>query len=299
MTTYHTPVLLSESVDGLNLKPDGVYVDVTFGGGGHSREILSKLTTGKLFAFDQDSDVSKNLINEKNFVFCQGNFRFLKNFLKYHNVSKIDGLLADLGVSSHHFDTASRGFTFQGDAPLDMRMNKSASVTAETIINTYTIEHLQEIFSQYGEVENSNKLAREIVKNRDINPINSANDFIGAIHKCIPKGTENKYLAKVYQALRIEVNQELGALKKMLLQCLEVMKPGSRLVVITYHSLEDRIVKNFFKSGNFEGKIEKDFFGNPIVPFKIMSNKVIVPSAIEISENSRARSAKLRIAEKT
>lgn len=298
MTTYHTPVLLSESMNGLNIKPDGVYVDVTFGGGGHSREILSKLTNGKLFAFDQDSDVADNLINDKKFVFCQSNFRFLKNFLKYNHISKIDGLLADLGVSSHHFDTTSRGFTFQGDAPLDMRMNKNAQISAETIINTYSAEQMQYIFSQYGEVENAKNLAREITKIRDLHPIISSDEFIEAIKKCIPRGIENKYMAKVYQALRIEVNQELEALKKMLLQCLEVMNPGARLVVITYHSLEDRIVKNFFKSGNFEGKIEKDFFGNPIIPFKTISNKVIVPSAREIEENSRARSAKLRIAER-
>jgi 16S rRNA (cytosine1402-N4)-methyltransferase len=298
MTTYHTPVLLKESIDGLNIKPNGVYVDVTFGGGGHSKEILKNLKTGKLFGFDQDSDAAKNLIDDKNFIFCHGNFRFVKNFLRLHKITKIDGLLGDLGVSSHHFDTSERGFTFQGDAPLDMRMNNSAKLTAGEILNTYSCDDLQRVFIEYGEVENARKLAVEIVKTRTLVPFNSATGFINAIYKCIPKGAENKYLAKVYQALRIEVNQELESLKKMLEQCIQIMSPGARIVIITYHSLEDRIVKNFFKSGNFEGKIEKDFYGNPITPWKIINNKVIIPSPEEITINSRARSAKLRIAEK-
>jgi 16S rRNA (cytosine1402-N4)-methyltransferase len=298
MTTYHTPVMLHESIAGLEIKPNGVYVDVTFGGGGHSKEILSKLTTGKLFGFDQDPDAAGNLISDPKFVFCHSNFKFLKNFLRYHKVDKIDGLLGDLGVSSHHFDTVGRGFTFQGDAPLDMRMNPGANLTASEILNTYSADSLKTMFREYGEVENAGKLASEIVKERTNNKFASATGFINAIKKCIPKGAENKYLAKVYQALRIEVNQELDALKCLLEQCVEMMQPGARVVIITYHSLEDRIVKNFFRSGNFEGIIEKDFFGNPIAPFKAVNNKVIVPSSAELETNSRARSAKLRIAER-
>jgi 16S rRNA (cytosine1402-N4)-methyltransferase len=298
MTTYHTPVLLKESIDGLNIKPNGVYVDVTFGGGGHSQEILKKLTSGKLFGFDQDPDASKNLINDKHFIFCHGNFRFLKNFLRLHGVTKIDGLLADLGVSSHHFDTAERGFTFQGDAPLDMRMNPGARLTAGEILNTYSSEELMRLFNEYGEVENSKKLAWEIAQARSTAHFATSDGFINAIQKCIPRGAENKYMAKVYQALRIEVNGELDSLKKMLSQSIELMEPGARISVITYHSLEDRIVKKFFKSGNFEGKIEKDFFGNPIAPLKNISNKVIVPGKEELAVNTRARSAKLRIAER-
>jgi len=298
MTTYHIPVLLYESIEGLNIKPGGMYVDVTFGGGGHSREILKKLTSGKLYAFDQDPDATKNIVDDEHLVFCHGNFRFLKNFLRYHNVPKIDGLLADLGVSSHHFDTTARGFTFQDDAPLDMRMNQGATLTAAEILNTYTEAQLLQIFSEYGEVENSRKLAKEITIKREIIPFATGNGFIDAIKHCIPRGAENKYMAKVYQALRIEVNHELDALKQMLEQCLQLLAPGGRLVVITYHSLEDRIVKNFLKSGNFEGKIEKDFFGNPQVPFKSISGRVITPSENELAANSRARSAKLRIAER-
>lgn len=298
MTTYHTPVLLKESIDGLQIKPNGVYVDVTFGGGGHSREILKNLNNGKLLGFDQDSDASKNIINDKNFIFCHSNFRFLKNFLKYHKITKIDGLLGDLGVSSHHFDTAERGFSFQSDAPLDMRMNSSARLTAGEILNTYSSEALFHVFQEYGEVENSHKLVSEIIRARSNKPFTNSSGFIDAIQRCIPRGAENKYLAKVYQALRIEVNQELEYLKQMLEQCIDIMLPGARLVIITYHSLEDRIVKNFFRSGNFEGKIEKDFYGNPIAPFKTINNKVIVPSPEEIEFNSRARSAKLRIAER-
>jgi 16S rRNA (cytosine1402-N4)-methyltransferase len=298
MTTYHTPVLLKESIDGLNIKPNGVYVDVTFGGGGHSKEILSRLTSGKILGFDQDLDAAKNSINDKRFIFCHGNFRFLKNFLRLNGVLKIDGLLADLGVSSHHFDIAERGFTFQSDAPLDMRMNQGAKLSAGEILNTYSFEKLLRLFNEFGEVENSRRLTGEIIKAREVAPFVSSQGFIDAIQKCLPRGAENKYLAKVYQALRIEVNHELDALKKMLLQSLELMDPGARMAVITYHSLEDRIVKNFFKSGNFEGKIDKDFFGNPIIPFKAINNKVIIPSSEEIALNSRSRSAKLRIAER-
>lgn len=298
MTTYHTPALLRESVEGLNIRPGGIYVDVTFGGGGHSREVLSRLTSGKLVAFDQDPDATHNIIDHPDFVFCRGNFRFLKNFLRYHGFTRIDGLLADLGVSSHHFDTAERGFTFQGDSPLDMRMNPGKQATASEILNQYPEEALRNLFREYGEIENAHKLASIIVLKRALQELKTSAQFIEVIKPCIPKGIENKYMAKVYQALRIEVNQELGSLKEMLRQCAEVMPPGGRLVVITYHSLEDRLVKNFMKTGNFEGRVEKDFFGNPIAPFKPLNNKVIIPSEEEIAANSRVRSAKLRIAEK-
>jgi 16S rRNA (cytosine1402-N4)-methyltransferase len=298
MTTYHTPVLLNESVNGLNIKPNGVYVDVTFGGGGHSGEILKKLTTGKLLAFDQDPDATANTIQDKRFIFCHSNFRFVKNFLRYHKIGQIDGLLADLGVSSHHFDVAERGFTFQYDAPLDMRMNQGADITAADILNQYTYDELRRLFSQYGEVENAGRLASVIVKYRENEPFRMNKNFIDAILPCMPRGAENKYQAKVFQALRIEVNKELEALKTLLMQCNEIIKPSGRLVVITYHSLEDRLVKNFVKAGNFEGKIEKDFYGNPISTFKALTNKVIVPSEEELNINTRARSAKLRIAER-
>lgn len=298
MTTYHTPVLLHESIDGLNINPAGVYVDVTFGGGGHSREILSKLTTGKLLAFDQDPDAAANIMDHENFIFCRSNFRFLKNFVKYHGFDNIDGLLADLGVSSHHFDTAERGFTFQGDSPLDMRMNPEKKTTAGDILNQYAEIDLRKLFREYGEVDNAHKLASAIVSRRALSPLKTSNQFIDAIKSCIPRGAENKYLAKVYQALRIEVNGELSTLKEMLNQCTELMVPGSRLVVITYHSLEDRIVKNFIKAGNFEGTAEKDFFGNQLSPFKALSNKIITPSEEELAANPRSRSAKLRIAVK-
>jgi len=298
MTTYHTPVLLHESIEGLNVKPGGVYVDVTFGGGGHSQEILNRLKTGKLVAFDQDPDAEKNKIDHPGFIFCNGNFKFLRNFLKYEGITRIDGLLADLGVSSHHFDTVERGFTFQGDSPLDMRMNPLANLTASEILNQYTEDHLRHIFRDYGEVENANRLASMIVSKRDSKAFSTSSQFIEAIKPCIPRGVENKYMAKVYQALRIEVNRELESLKSMLSQCVDLMPEGGRLVVITYHSLEDRIVKNFVKTGNFEGKMVKDFYGNPIAPFRAVNNKVITPNEDELKENSRSRSAKLRIAEK-
>ncbi len=298
MTAYHTPVLLLESVEGLNIRPNGVYVDVTFGGGGHSAEILKHLENGKLVAFDQDLDASENEIDDSRLILCRGNFRFLKNFLQYNGITKIDGLLADLGVSSHHFDTAARGFTFQGNSPLDMRMNQSAKLTASDVLNQYTFERLRSVFREYGEVDNANRLANIIVAAREQTIFATSNQFIEVIKPCVPRGAENKYMAKVYQALRIEVNRELEALKLMLNQCTEVMDIGSRLVVITYHSLEDRIVKNFTKAGNFDGKMEKDFFGNAISPFKPISNKITIPSEHEIGINSRARSAKLRIAER-
>jgi len=298
MTTYHTPVLLHESIEGLNIRPGGVYVDVTFGGGGHSSEILRQLKAGKLLAFDQDPDASINILNDDRFFLCKANFRFLKNFIRYYNIELIDGLLADLGVSSHHFDTAERGFTFQGNSPLDMRMNPEAKLTARDVLNQYTEEQLCYVFKEYGEVVNARRLAFTIISQRGSTDFSTSNQFIEAIRPCIFRGTENKYLAKVYQALRIEVNRELEALKALLNQCIELIKSGGRLVVITYHSLEDRIVKNFIRTGNFEGKVIKDFFGNPIAPFRPLHKKVIIPSEKEIASNSRARSAKLRIAER-
>ncbi|NJO70484.1 MAG: 16S rRNA (cytosine(1402)-N(4))-methyltransferase RsmH [Bacteroidetes bacterium] len=296
--TYHTPVLLHESIEGLKINPSGIYVDVTFGGGGHSREILSKLTTGKLLAFDQDADAERNIPERDNFIFCNSNFRFLRNFLKYHKIQQIDGLLADLGVSSHHFDEVSRGFTFQHDAPLDMRMNSNSTVTAADILMQAPENELRIIFREYGEIENAGKLVYLIVNSRTNTKIDTSNKFIEAIKPAIPRNQENKYLAKVYQALRIRVNNELESLKAMLMQCISVIKPGGRLVVITYHSLEDRIVKNFIKNGMFEGEAPSDLFGNRQVPFKGLSNKVITPSEAELEVNNRARSAKLRIAER-
>jgi 16S rRNA (cytosine1402-N4)-methyltransferase len=298
MTNYHVPVLLKESVDGLNIQPGGIYVDVTFGGGGHSREILSRLTTGKLIAFDQDADAKANRMDDPKLIFCQGNFRFLKNFLRFHKIPQINGLLADLGVSSHHFDETERGFTFQGSSPLDMRMNASAKLTAREVLKQYTEAQLRQLFREYGEIDNAHRLASVIVRSRQDAVLETSTDFIEIIKSCVPRGAENKYLAKVYQALRIEVNRELEALKQMLLQCNQMMAPGGRLSVITYHSLEDRIVKNFVKAGNFEGKAEKDFYGNLQAPFKAVNKNVILPSDEEIQQNSRARSAKLRIAEK-
>jgi 16S rRNA (cytosine1402-N4)-methyltransferase len=298
MTTYHTPVLLQKSIEGLKLQPGGIYVDVTFGGGGHSKEILKQLQAGKVLAFDQDPDAENNLINDPRLILCRANFRFLKNFLKYYNISLVDGLLADLGVSSHHFDTTERGFSFQGNAPLDMRMNPGAKMTASDILNQYPQDKLRSIFREYGEVDNAGRLASVIVSAREHTNYATSNQLIDAIKPCIFKGAENKYLAKVYQALRIEVNHELEALKSMLSQCTELIPSGGRLVVITYHSLEDRIVKNFIKTGNFEGTVHKDFFGNVVTPFKPLNTRVITPSEEELTENTRARSAKLRIAER-
>lgn len=298
MNTYHTPALLNESIEGLRITPDGTYVDVTFGGGGHSREILMHLKKGKLVGFDQDQDAVSNSIDDPRFIFCHGNFRFLKNYLRYMGISKIDGLIADLGVSSHHFDTVGRGFTFQGESPLDMRMNPMAKLTAYEVVNHYPQERLRIIFKEYGEVENAQRLAYQITTSRAHKELTTSSQLLDTIKECIPRGSENKYLAKVYQALRIEVNQELESLMDLLVQCSDIMNQGARLVVITYHSLEDRIVKNFIKTGNFEGKVEKDFYGNVFVPFKNLNNRVIVPSDEETSVNRRARSAKLRIAEK-
>jgi 16S rRNA (cytosine1402-N4)-methyltransferase len=295
---YHTPVLLNKSVEGLQIRPDGIYVDVTFGGGGHSSEIIKHIKTGKLIAFDQDDDALPNLIDDKRFVFMNHNFRFLKNFLKYHGIEKVDGLLADLGVSSHHFDDPERGFSFRFDGELDMRMNQSAKTSAKDVINNYEEADLAKIFWEYGELKNSRKLARVIVENRKQKEITTIKEFTDILMPFLPKHAEHKFLAKVFQALRIEVNREMEFLKDMLLQTVDVIKPGGRLVVITYHSLEDRIVKNFIRDGKFEGEVEKDFYGNVDVPFKAVNRKIIVPNDDEIKENNRARSAKLRIAER-
>ncbi len=295
---YHNPVLLKECIEGLNINPEGTYVDVTFGGGGHSREILNHLTTGKLYAFDQDDDALKNKMEDTRFVLIKQNFKYLKNFLKMYNALPIDGLLADLGVSSHQFDEANRGFSIRFDAKLDMRMDRNSKVTAAEVLNSYNEEELKRIFKLYGEVDNAGRLAYVIFHSRKEKPIETVNDLKAAIEKCLKRGRENQYYAQVFQALRIEVNKELDVLQELLIQSLDVLKPGGRLVVISYHSLEDRLVKNIMRSGKFEGEVEKDFFGNQITPFKQITRKPIMPSDAENNENSRARSAKLRIAEK-
>lgn len=296
---YHVPVLLKESVDGMNIRPDGTYVDMTFGGGGHSREILGRLGDGgRLLGFDQDEDAENNIVDDKHFTFVRSNFRYLKNFLRYYDVESVDAILADLGVSSHHFDDADRGFSFRFDGKLDMRMNKRAGITAADIVNTYDEEKLADIFYLYGELKNSRKLAAFIIKARADKQIETIEDFLEIIKPLFGREREKKELAKVFQALRIEVNREMDALKEMLNAAVEVLKPGGRLVVITYHSLEDRMVKNMMKAGNVEGKEDKDFFGNLMTPFKLVNTKVIVPNDDEIARNPRSRSAKLRIAEK-
>ncbi len=297
--TYHVPVLLKESVDGMDIKPGGVYVDVTFGGGGHSREILSRITGGgHLYSFDQDADAESNIITSPDFTFVCSNFRFLKNWMRYYRVDGIDGLLADLGVSSHHFDDESRGFSFRFNAPLDMRMNKRAGKTAADIVNDYEAEELADIFYLYGELKNSRKIASALTKARAAKRIETTQDFINAVEPLFKREREKKDMAKLFQALRIEVNHEMDALKEMLKAATELLKPGGRLSVITYHSLEDRIVKNMMKAGNPEGKISQDFFGRTDTPFKLINNKVIVPTQDEQEQNPRSRSAKLRIAEK-
>lgn len=295
---YHNPVLLNESVEGLNIKCDGIYVDVTYGGGGHSREILKHLTTGKLYAFDQDDDAFANKVEDEKLVLIKQNFKYMKNFLKMYNALPVDGILADLGVSSHQFDEGTRGFSTRFEGKLDMRMDKSRALTAADIVNTYEEQALVNMFSTYGEVENSKRLAACIVKERASKKINTTEEFKQAIITCIPKMREQQYLAKVFQALRIAVNSELDVLKELLKQSLEVLKPGGRLSVISYHSLEDRLVKNFIKSGNFEGKVEQDFYGNKLVDFKAINRQLITPSEEELKLNNRSRSAKLRIAEK-
>jgi 16S rRNA (cytosine1402-N4)-methyltransferase len=296
MMLYHKPVLLDECINGLQIKPEGIYVDCTFGGGGHSREILKHLKKGKLIAFDQDPEAKKNIQEDARFIFVESNFRFLKNFLRYHEISNVDGILADLGVSWHHFDSPERGFSIRFDGNLDMRMNQNAELTAEIIINEYPLTKLDKIFREYAEVHNAHLLAKTIASERDKVRINRVFQFIEIISSCIPRKNNNQYLAQVFQALRIEVNQELMHLKEMLLQTIEVLQAGGRLAIITYHSLEDKIVKNFMKTGNFEGKQEKDFYGNLIAPLTLLNNKVITPSDQELDDNNRSRSAKLRIA---
>ena len=296
---YHVPVLLEQSILGLNIQSAGTYVDVTFGGGGHSKEILKHLDKrGRLLSFDQDADAEKNIINDKRFTFVRSNFRYLQNFLRYYGVEQIDGLLADLGVSSHHFDESERGFSFRADGPLDMRMNKRAGLSATDVVNDYTEEKLANVFYLYGELKNSRKLANTICKAREVQKLDTINAFLEVIKPLFNKEREKKELAKVFQSLRIEVNQEMEALKEMLQAATQVLKPHGRLVVITYHSLEDRMVKNLMKTGNVEGKADKDFYGRVNTPYALINNKVIVPSEEEIERNPRSRSAKLRIAEK-
>lgn len=297
--TYHIPVLMKDSVDGLNIGSAGIYVDVTFGGGGHSREILSRLDAdGRLYSFDQDADAEKNIINDNRLTFVRSNFRYLKNWMRYYGIDHIDGLLADLGVSSHHFDDESRGFSFRFDAPLDMRMNKRDGTTAADVVNTYDEERLADIFYLYGELKNSRKIAAALVKARAAHKIETTQDFIGAVESQFRREREKKDMAKLFQALRIEVNNEMTALKEMLRSATELLRPGGRLSVITYHSLEDRIVKNVMKTGNAEGKMKQDFFGRIETPFTLINNKVITPDDEELANNPRSRSAKLRIAEK-
>ena len=293
------PVLLGESIDGLNIKAGGIYVDVTFGGGGHSREIVARLTGGAhLYSFDQDADAELNIINDDRFTFVRSNFRYIKNWMRYHGVEKIDGLLADLGVSSHHFDDETRGFSFRFDAPLDMRMNKRAGATAADIVNTYDEQRLADIFYLYGELKNARRIAAALVKVRGEQKIETTNQFMKAVEKLFKQEREKKEMAKLFQALRIEVNHEMDALRDMLHGAIDLLAPGGRLSVITYHSLEDRMVKNIMKTGNIEGKMKQDFFGRIETPFRLVNNKVIVPSDEEQERNPRSRSAKLRIAER-
>ena len=304
--SYHNPVMLHESVDGLDIKKDGIYVDVTYGGGGHSKEILKRLgEQGRLIAFDQDADVERNIVKDERLVMVPQNFKYLKNYLKMYGINQIDGLLADLGVSSHQFDVGERGFSIRFEGPLDMRMSKTNLITAAKIVNEYSEDELVRVFREYGEVNNAKKLVFELVSKRlgsKVSPTSggfkTTTDLIEVAEKCVPGKLRNKYLAQVFQALRIEVNNEMGVLKDLLTQSKEVLKPSGRLVVITYHSLEDRLVKNFLKKGNFSGELEKDFFGNQLVDFKLITRKPVVATDEELKINNRARSAKLRIAEK-
>ena len=300
--TYHVPVLLKESVDGLDIKPDGIYVDVTFGGGGHSREILRRLgSEGRLFSFDQDEDAEQNIVDDSRLTFVRSNFRYLKNWMRYYDVERIDGLLADLGVSSHHFDDAERGFSFRFDAPLDMRMNKRARYTAANVLAEYDEGQLADIFYLYGELKQARRLASAVVKARSEQPIATTQDLMRIAESILGRGARNddrglkKDMAKVFQALRIEVNREMVALRQMLLAATDLLRDGGRLSVITYHSLEDRMVKNVMKSGNVEGRVKQDFFGRVESPFTLVNNKVITPDSDEQERNPRSRSAKLRI----
>ncbi|WP_293913842.1 MULTISPECIES: 16S rRNA (cytosine(1402)-N(4))-methyltransferase RsmH [unclassified Sphingobacterium] len=296
---YHVPVMLKECIDALSIKPDGVYVDVTFGGGGHSREILKHLgPKGRLFAFDQDPDALENTIADERFTLIHQNFRFLKNNLRLNGVKEVDGILADLGVSSHQFDAADRGFSIRFDADLDMRMDQVSDLDAKKVLNTYAEEDLHRIFGMYGEIMNAKSLAKTVVTTRLSAPIETVAGLKEVIRKLVPKGKEHKYHAQVFQALRIEVNKELEALQEFLLQTVSTLKPFGKLVVMSYHSLEDRLVKNFMAKGKFKGEVEKDFFGNEIKPFQVITRKAITASEAELSTNNRSRSAKLRVAEK-
>ncbi|HAX97269.1 MAG TPA: 16S rRNA (cytosine(1402)-N(4))-methyltransferase [Prolixibacteraceae bacterium] len=298
MNSYHIPVMLDECIKGLMIHPEGIYVDATFGGGGHAREIAGRLTSGRLFAFDQDEDAIRNVPKDERLIFIRSNFRYIRNFLKYYDIEEVDGIFADLGVSSHDFDEADRGFSFRFDAPLDMRMNQESDFTAAKIIEKFESGDLIRIFRDYGEIKNAHRLAGAIMAARNDKPIITTGDLQQAIQNCIPRAIEKKYLAQVFQALRMEVNQEKEVLMEFLNSALGLLKPGGRLVVLTYHSIEDRLVKNFMKSGNFEGKIDQDFYGNFISPFTLINRKVMIPSEDEIKINPRSRSAKLRIAEK-
>jgi 16S rRNA (cytosine1402-N4)-methyltransferase len=296
---YHIPALLAESVDGLQIVPSGIYLDVTFGGGGHSREILNRLgPDGRLIAFDQDEDAAQNALADHRFMLIRSNFRYMKNFLRYFGIEEVDGVLADLGVSSHHFDDSERGFSFRFEGDLDMRMNRSARKSAADILNSYTAEQLSDIFYHYGELKNARSIAAAILAARENGRITTTGQLLTILRPFTGRDREKKVLAQAFQALRIEVNGEMDALREMLLRSLEMLKPGGRISVISYHSLEDRLVKNFFRSGNFEGKLVRDFYGNVETPFELVNRKVIVPSAEEQRENPRSRSAKLRIAKK-
>ena len=296
---YHLPVLLKDCINGLQIKEEGVYVDVTFGGGGHSREILKQLgPNGKLFAFDQDDDAKINIPNDKRFTFIEQNFRFIKNALRIYGINEVDGILADFGVSSHQFDVAERGFSTRFDSKLDMRMNRKNQLSAFEVINSYEEEALSIIFKNFGELHQHRKFAKEIVTQRQVKPIETTIELKSCLKKYIKKENESKTYSQLFQALRIEVNEEIEVIKEFLSQTKILLKPGGRLVVLSYHSLEDRLVKNFMKTGNCEGTVEKDFFGNIKNPFRLLTKKPVVPSTEELSENSRARSAKLRIAEK-
>lgn len=294
---YHTPVLLEESIEQMNITPEGIYADLTFGGGGHTRHILSFLEgSGALYSFDQDKDTRANLPESPHFNYVESNFRFLRGALRLRGVEQVDSILADLGVSSHHFDAVERGFSFRGDAPLDMRMNQRGRLTAAEVVNRYSNEELIRIFRDWGELSTPYKVANCVERARAIEPITTTAQLVAAVAPCTPKKEESKFLTKLFQALRIEVNGEMEALKMALEQSLKVLKPGGRLVVISYHSLEDRLVKNFMRSGNFEGKVEKDFYGRAQTPFELVSRKAIAPSAEEIERNPRSRSAKMRVA---
>ncbi len=299
MTQYHIPVMLSECLQMLEIKKDGTYLDLTFGGGGHSRAMLSALgAKGRLFSFDQDKDAQANIPDDKRFCFVESNFRFLRAALRLRGVTQVDGILADLGVSSHHFDTEQRGFSFRFNAPLDMRMNQRGTFTAAHVVNTYQKDHLTKIFRDWGELQTPFKISNCIDRARAVKPIETIDELIAAVAPCTPKKDENKFLSKLFQALRIEVNHEMEALKMALEQSLKVLKPGGRLVVMSYHSLEDRLVKNFMRSGGFDSKVETDFYGKPLTPFSLVTRKAIVASDQEINTNPRSRSAKLRAATK-